>query len=118
MTAVSSDGELAVIILEKLAFSDTNLDAQIQQISTAHKLIQQNDVYHVLLSDGYEDGDKAAESQKTTVIYPATQKHVDKVSAARLPTLLAAHKHCSSARRVSLYSERRLASTVTLSSHT
>ncbi|TIA87529.1 hypothetical protein E3P99_03101 [Wallemia hederae] len=84
MTAVSSEGELAVIILEKLAFSDTNLDAQIQQISTAHKLIQQNDVYHVLLSDGYKDGDKAAESQKTTVIYPATQKHVDKFSKASI----------------------------------
>lgn len=79
MTALSSEEKLAVIIMEKLAFFDGNLDDQLQYISTSHNLIQQNDVYHVLLSDSYKEGDKPADDQKITIIYPATQKHVDKV---------------------------------------
>lgn len=69
--------------MEKLTFDDENVDAQLQQTSTSHKLIQQNDIYHVLLSDSHRRNDKL-DNQKVTIIYPATQKHVDKYSKANI----------------------------------
>ncbi|TIA68863.1 hypothetical protein E3P91_03880 [Wallemia ichthyophaga] len=83
ITAISPEKELAVIIMEKLTFDDENVDAQLQQTSTSHKLIQQNDIYHVLLSDSHRRNDKL-DNQKVTIIYPATQKHVDKYSKANI----------------------------------
>ena len=38
-------------------------------------MIQQNDIYHVLTSSSTP----TPNDQKVTVIYPATQKHLDKV---------------------------------------
>ncbi|TIB74097.1 hypothetical protein E3Q23_02761 [Wallemia mellicola] len=79
ISGLSSKNELAVIIFEKSAFNESNFN-QFDHLIDNHVMIQQNDIYHVLTSSSTP----TPNDQKVTVIYPATQKHLDKHSKSEV----------------------------------